>query len=198
MGIGVQGEPSAEVSQHPGYRFHVYPVLEGQGGIGVAQIVESDPRESRPFQHPVEHMQHTVRENRHTRGAGEHPGAAPRFLPLCLQNAYRILCQRQGAVGVFRFQRCLHHLTVDPGDLPPYPEVTPLQIDVLPLQAEKFSPAEPSSQFQIVELKHAAVLGLSPEGLELLHQQGFHLLVLQLGRGTALRRICGDQFLLPG
>ena len=51
MGIGVQGEPSAEVSQHPGYRFHVYPVLEGQGGKGVAQIVESDPRESRPFQH---------------------------------------------------------------------------------------------------------------------------------------------------
>ena len=35
MGIGVQGEPSAEVSQHPGYRFHVYPVLEGQGGKGV-------------------------------------------------------------------------------------------------------------------------------------------------------------------
>lgn len=56
MGIGVQGEPSAEVSQHPGYRFHVYPVLEGQGGKGVAQIVESDPRESRPFQHPVEHI----------------------------------------------------------------------------------------------------------------------------------------------
>ena len=74
MGIGVQGEPSAEVSQHPGYRFHVYPVLEGQDGKGVAQIVESDPRESRPFQHPVEHMQHTVRENRHTRWAGEHPG----------------------------------------------------------------------------------------------------------------------------
>ena len=141
-------------------------------------------------------MQHTVRENRHTRGAGEHPGAAPRFLPLCLQNAYRILCQRQGTVGVFRFQRCLHHLTVDPGDLPPYPEVTPLQIDVLPLRAEKFSPAEPSGQLQVVELKHAAVPCLPEEGLELLHQQCLHLSVLQPGQGTALCRIAGYQFLL--
>lgn len=42
MGIGVQGEPSAEVSQHPGYRFHVYPVLEGQGGKGVSKLVEAE------------------------------------------------------------------------------------------------------------------------------------------------------------
>ena len=143
-------------------------------------------------------MQHAARGDRPAGGAGEHPRAASCFLSLCFQDVYRILCQRQGTVGVFRFQGCLHHLAVDPGDLPPNPEVAPLQINVLPFQAEKFSPAEPSSQFQIVELKHAAVLGLSQEGLELLHQQGFHLLVLQPGQGTALRRICGDQFLLPG
>lgn len=29
-GIGMQGEPRAEVPQHPGYRLDVYPVLEGQ------------------------------------------------------------------------------------------------------------------------------------------------------------------------
>ena len=57
----MQGEPRAEVPQHPGYRLDVYPVLEGQGGKGVAQIVESDPRESRPFQHPVEYMQDAIR-----------------------------------------------------------------------------------------------------------------------------------------
>lgn len=53
MGIGVQGEPSAEVSQHPGYRFHVYPVLEGQGGKGVPLRYNYDkpekPRISRVF-----------------------------------------------------------------------------------------------------------------------------------------------------
>ena len=29
-GIGMQGEPHAEVPQHPGYRLDIYPVLEGQ------------------------------------------------------------------------------------------------------------------------------------------------------------------------
>lgn len=49
MGIGVQGEPSAEVSQHPGYRFHVYPVLEGQGGKGVPLRYNKDKREKPVF-----------------------------------------------------------------------------------------------------------------------------------------------------
>ena len=30
VGVGVQGEPHAEVPQHPGYRLDIYPVLEGQ------------------------------------------------------------------------------------------------------------------------------------------------------------------------
>ncbi|ARE59887.1 hypothetical protein ADH75_01045 [Flavonifractor plautii] len=49
MGIGVQGEPSAEVSQHPGYRFHVHPVLEGQGGKGVPLRYNSDKRKKPLF-----------------------------------------------------------------------------------------------------------------------------------------------------
>ena len=32
MGVGVQGEPGAVVAQHPGHRFHVHSVLQGQGG----------------------------------------------------------------------------------------------------------------------------------------------------------------------
>lgn len=35
MDVGVQGETRREVPQHPGHRFHVHSVLEGQGGIGV-------------------------------------------------------------------------------------------------------------------------------------------------------------------
>ena len=49
MGIGVQGEPSAEVSQHPGYRFHVYPVLEGQGGKGVPLRYNNDKQKKPLF-----------------------------------------------------------------------------------------------------------------------------------------------------
>ena len=32
VGVGVQGEPRAEVPQHPGHRFYVHPVLQGQRG----------------------------------------------------------------------------------------------------------------------------------------------------------------------
>ena len=74
MGVGVQGEARRVVTQHPGHRLDVHSVLQGQGGECMPEIMEPDFGQSRPFQHPVEHMQHTVRENRHTRWAGEHPG----------------------------------------------------------------------------------------------------------------------------
>ena len=80
MGVGVQGEPGAVVTQHAGHRFHVHPILEGQGSEGMPQIVESDSRQPRPLQHPVEHVEHTVRGHGAACGAGEHPGAAAHFL----------------------------------------------------------------------------------------------------------------------
>ena len=38
MGVGVQGEPGAEVPQHAGHGFNVHTVLERQGGEGMAEI----------------------------------------------------------------------------------------------------------------------------------------------------------------
>ena len=53
VGVGVQGEACAEVPQHPGYRFHVHPVLQGQGGKGMPLRYNYDkpekPRISRVF-----------------------------------------------------------------------------------------------------------------------------------------------------
>ena len=63
MGIGVQGEPCREVLQHAGHRFHVHPVLECQGCERVPEIMEPDSRQSRPLQHPVEHMEHAARRD---------------------------------------------------------------------------------------------------------------------------------------
>ena len=60
-GIGMQGEPRAEVPQHPGYRLDVYPVLEGQRCECMPQIVESNSGQPGSFQHPVEYMQDAIR-----------------------------------------------------------------------------------------------------------------------------------------
>lgn len=101
-------------------------------------------------------------------------------------------------MGIFRFQRCLYHLTVYAGDLPPSPEVAPLQINVLPLEPQHFSPPQTGSQFQVVELKHTALSGLPQEGLELFHRQGLHFSVLHFRQSAALRWVGEDDSLLLG
>ena len=54
------------------------------------------------------------------------------FAFLYFQIAYRVCRQRQGAVGVFRFQRHLNDFAVDAPDLPLNPKVSFFQINVRP------------------------------------------------------------------
>lgn len=49
MGVGVQGKPRREVPQHSGYRFHVHPVLEGQGGKCVPLRYNNDKQKKPLF-----------------------------------------------------------------------------------------------------------------------------------------------------
>ena len=42
VGVGAQGKASVVVPQHGGHGFDVHAVLEGCGGEGVPEIVESD------------------------------------------------------------------------------------------------------------------------------------------------------------
>ena len=76
VGVGVQGKTSAEVAQNGRDGFHVYPVLQGQGSEGVAQVVEPHIRQPCPFQHPAEHIPNTVRRDGPTVGRRE-----PQFQP---------------------------------------------------------------------------------------------------------------------
>ena len=65
-----------------------------------------------------------------------------------MEDAYRILCQRQGTVSVFRFQRCAGDLFVHTHHLALNLVVTSHQINVLPFEAQKFTPPQTGSQFQ--------------------------------------------------
>ena len=49
MGVGVQGKPGAVVAQHAGHRFHVHPVLQGQGGESVPLRYNKDKRKNPVF-----------------------------------------------------------------------------------------------------------------------------------------------------
>ena len=66
MGVGIQSKTGGEVPQHTGHRLDIHPVLQSQSGEGVPEIMKPDLRQSCPLQHPMEHVQHTVRRNRAT------------------------------------------------------------------------------------------------------------------------------------
>ena len=123
------------MSRHPGHCLDVHAVLKGQYCEGMPQIVESDPRQPCPFQHPVEHMQDIVRGDGTADGRGKYPGAAAVFF-CCFRTTIVSLRQGQGAVGVFRFQRGLYDFAVGPSDLPFYPEASMFEVDVFPLQPQ--------------------------------------------------------------
>lgn len=40
MGIGIQSEPCGKVAQHTGHRLNVHAILQGDGGEGVAEVME--------------------------------------------------------------------------------------------------------------------------------------------------------------
>ena len=61
MGVSVQRKARGVVTEHTADRFHVHAVLQGHGCEGVAQIMKAYPWQSRPFQHPLEHVQDAVR-----------------------------------------------------------------------------------------------------------------------------------------
>ena len=66
----------------------------------------------------MEHFQYAVGGDRPPYRRREHVLTIGLFL-LLFENFYRILPEGHAPIGVFRFQRCLHDLTVDPGDLSP-------------------------------------------------------------------------------
>ena len=73
---------------------------------------------------------------------------------------------------------------------------TTVEINVRPLQPQQFPPPKSGGEVEVVELVHAAVSALLEEGAELVGGQGFHLFVLHLWQGAALRWILAHQLLL--
>ena len=61
MGVGVQREARRVVTEHTADGLDVHAVLQRHGREGVAEVMKAYPWQPRPFQHPLEHVQHAVR-----------------------------------------------------------------------------------------------------------------------------------------
>ena len=69
MQIEGLGGGHLRVAQNAGEGEHIHAVLDGAGGKGVAQVVETDIWKHCPFQHSVVNMEDTVRGDWVTSGA---------------------------------------------------------------------------------------------------------------------------------
>ena len=88
MGIGIQCEPGGEVAEHAADGFDIHAVLQGDGGEGVAEIVESDLGDP-GGEDSLQHIIHAVRGYGAAVGGGEHILVVGlRFL--LFQNFYRL------------------------------------------------------------------------------------------------------------
>ena len=71
MGVGAKGEAGGEVAQHTGQGLDIHAVLQGDGGEGVAEVVESNLWDACPRQHSFQHVVHAIRRDGAAVGGGE-------------------------------------------------------------------------------------------------------------------------------
>ena len=77
VGVGAEGEPCVVVAQNGGDSLDIDAVLEGQGGEGMPEVMESEMLQSGVFQDALVEGSHRVRMV-HASGAGggKEPGVA--------------------------------------------------------------------------------------------------------------------------
>ena len=92
VGVGSQRESCVEMTEHTGYRFHVYAVLERQCRECVSQVMKSQVFQSGVFQNFLVDVDHRIRVVHFACFWGwEHPWAAGMLLVFCDQQLDRVL-----------------------------------------------------------------------------------------------------------
>ena len=94
MPVDIQRECSRSMSQSFLHDLNIIPCSNRCNRIRMSKVVETDFWQTCPLQHPVEHMEDTVRGDWATRGGWKYVLAVAAFFLLCFQNVYRIRRQR--------------------------------------------------------------------------------------------------------
>ena len=107
VGVGAEGGTGVVVARHDRYRLDVHAIVEGQGGEGVAQVMEPKAFQASIFQNPLVEGGHRVRVI-HASGAGggEHPGIVRVLSALLDQEVYGILGDGGFLHGPLVVSRC--------------------------------------------------------------------------------------------
>ena len=197
VGVGVQREPRAVVSQGVGEGLHINAMLQRQGGERVSEIVKSDMLDPCRRQDLLVGMAEGVRVIHCPRlGRGEHIRVVRVLLVFQNEQIYRLLRDGDGADGVAGLGLAHLQLTVDAVYLFGHRDGHVFHVQVSPEEGQQLTPAQAAGEFQVVGRKEAAPVGLLEVSTDLLGEQHLHLLLFDLGELAPLRWIGGDQPLL--
>lgn len=143
MSIGVQGKPRRVVAQDAGDRLGVHAVLDGQGGIGVAEIMEADILcDARFLAQGLVKPSHAVGAV-HLPGdrGGEHDRVEGVLAVLLDQQLYCFLGKKHLADAVGRFGRTDPHLSLEPSRRFGDGQDLAFHVQVAPLEGYQLAPA---------------------------------------------------------
>lgn len=171
------------MAQDAGDGLGVYAVLDGQGGVGVAEIMEADVLGDACFlTEGFVEPPHAVRAV-HLPGdrGGEHDRVKRVFSMLLDQQLHRLLGEKDLADAVGCLGRADPHLALEPSRRFGDGQDLALYVQAAPLESYQLASAQAGGQFQIEHGQHPVFFGGGQVVLDLLRREDVHL-SLFLGR----------------
>ena len=177
MGVDVQCSGRGDVADDSGQGLDVHAVFQGEGGEGVAQIVEPQVLTACQLQNGVELFPHMASVNGLLRldAGGEHPLREHVFLVLCQHSKHR-LGQDDGPLSCLGLGRTDVEFAVDGSNLAVNMQRTRAEIQVMPLEPQQLTLPQARGQLYQKQLVEALFLGLDQEALHLIPGEDLHLL----------------------
>lgn len=143
VGVGVQGESRRVVTQETGHGFGIHAVLNGQGGVSVAEVVEADVfGDTRLLTKGLVEPPYAVRTVHLARDrGGEHDRAEGVLAVFLDQQVHCLLGQKHRPDAVGGLGRADPHLALEPprglGD----GQRLGFHVQVAPLESHQLAPA---------------------------------------------------------
>ena len=162
VGIGVQGRGRRDMADDGGKGHDIHPVLQGQGGKSVAQVMKSYPFAPCPLQNYLQSLADIAGINRLLRlGAGREHQFREDTLFVLRQQLHHGGRQDNGAVGRLGLGFADNEFATHGIDLFVNVQFSGGKIQVIPPEGQQLAPAHAGGQFQEKEFVHPLRLGLN-------------------------------------
>ena len=196
MRVGIQRETCRVVAERVTQSFHVHPVLQGQRGECVPEIVEPNLVDARSLEQRFHLPGHRWWiEVGAALGRWEQQRAVEVSLMLTDQQVNRLLGQHDFSHCVLCFRRQNLQRAVDSDDLFAHGNGAVGCIDIRPKQGQQFSPAQAGGELQVEHREVSCALGFAEEPTDLLWRDDFHLLFFLRRDAASVRGVARNQSL---